>query len=213
VNLDPGFKTWFPFGGPILIGVVDDGQIGHSAGKYHVPRLVQAPSAPRFYCKEIRLLHYQYTDAARSQSKNRSYQVQEWIDNPTRPIRLFRRFNAALATADSSHQPIRDEWVRGFADEGVRWDRIEVDGVYRWDREVLEAIIKYGPSFFSQLDIWDVNWEEIARLQYVPVSKIELRDPRSGSEKIVHSWLRKTQSQMGMLRVRLIQLLLRFQGW
>lgn len=213
VNLDPGFKTWFPFGGAILIGVVDDGKIAYSAGKYHVPRLIQSPSAPRFYCKEIRLVHYQYTDAARSQSKNRSYQVQEWIDSPTRPIRLFRRFNAALATAESSHRPIRDEWVKGFADEGVRWDRIEVDGVYRWDREVLEAIVKHGPRFFRRLDIWDVNWGQIAELHGVPISEILVRDPRSRWEKRVHSWLRKTQPQMGVSRVRLIQWALRLQGW
>jgi hypothetical protein len=213
VNIDPGFKTWFPFGGAILIGVVDEEKIAYSAGKYHVPRLVQAPSAPRFYCKEIKLLHYQYADAARSQSKNRSYQVQEWIDNPTRPIRLFRRFNAALATAESSHQPIRDEWVRGFADEGVRWDRIEVDGVYRWDREVLEAILKHGPRFFRRLDIWDVNWEEIAQLHGVPLKGLNIHDPRSFSERRIHQWLRKTQPQMGSSITRLVQRALRVAGW
>jgi hypothetical protein len=213
VNFDPGFNTWFPYGGSFLIGVVDDGMIGHSAGKYHVPRLVQNPDRPRYCLKKTRLLHYQYVDAERSASKNRSYQVQEWIDRPKRPIRLFRRFNATLATSTSCHLPIQKEWVEGFEDEAVRWNSVEIDGIYRWDREVLEAILKHGGSFFRQLDIWDVNWNALALLHGVPTKGAPIVDPRSVHEKVIHRWLRKTQHQMSNPFVRLLQFMLRIIGW
>jgi hypothetical protein len=187
--------------------------IGHSAGKYHVPRLVQNPNSPRYHLKKTRLLHYQYVDAERSASKNRSYQVQEWIDNPTRPIRLFRRFNATLATNASMHLPIANEWVEGFDVEEVRWRSVEIDGIYRWDREVLEAIIKYGPAFFRRLDIWDVSWEEVAALHGVPIDGMNVSDPRGLLERRIHDWLRETQPRMSSFLTRLEQWVLRFAGW
>ena len=213
VNFNPDFSTWFPFGGPFLIGVVDDGKIGHSSGKYHIPRLLQSPGSPRYICKEMKILHYQYTDADRSESKNRSYQVQEWIDNPKRPIRLFRRFNASLTKSFQFRSPINPAWVEGFADERIRWDQIEIDGIYRWDREVLDAILKFGAAFFRRLDIWDVDWGQVAQVHGVSASRQQLRDPRNGLEKRVHHWLRSSQPRMHRWDVRICQWLLRLNGW
>jgi hypothetical protein len=213
VNLDPGFETWFPYGGPILIGVVDDGMIGHSAGKYHVPRLVQNPNSPRYHFKKTRLLHYQYVDAERSASKNRSYQVQEWIDNPTRPIRLFRRFNATLATNASMHLPIAREWVEGFDVEEVRWRSVEIDEIYRWDREVVKSILMHGAEFFRRLDIWEPDWIGIAIDHGVAFERKALLDPRTNHEKRVHRWLRASQHRMSSWDVRLRQAILRLAGW
>ena len=78
VNVLPNFKTWFQMGESFVIGYVDDGKISYSPGKFHVPRIAIPPNAPRFVLEDIRLLHLQYTDRARSESKNRAYQVQEW---------------------------------------------------------------------------------------------------------------------------------------
>lgn len=211
-NLNPDFQTWFPLGDKILIGVVDDGKIGYSPGKFHVPRLQPPPDASSFVFESIRLLHYQYADSERSQSKNRGYQVQEWVENPHRPIRLFRRFNSTLKRAESTNQPIQPEWVAGFARMGFDWKNITIDHVYRWDREVLNSIIEHGANFFRKLDIWDAKWVAIAKRFQIDVVP-PIRDPRTLMEKAIHVFLRRTQSRMSNWAVRSVQLALRPLGW
>lgn len=212
-NVNPDFATWFPLGGPFIIGVVDDGRISHSPGQFHVPRLLCDPHAPAFTLREIRLLHLQYTDAERSQSKNRAYQVQEWLVNPTRPIRLFRRFNSTLKVRRRDIQALRPEWTRDFNRQGVRWDDIRKDGLYRWDKLVAEALVEKGPAFFRRLDIWDVEWAAVAARHGVPTRGRDLRDPRTAFDKAVHWFLRRTQPLMAHPAVRLVQWLLRLFKW
>lgn len=212
-NVNPDFATWWPLGGAFVIGVVDDGRIAHSPGKFHVPRLLPNPNLPRFILQEIRLLHLQYTDPNRSQSKNRAYQVQEWLVKPERPIRLFRRFNSTLGIRSRDVQPLRREWVEGFAAQGVNWQLIRVDQVYRWDKLVLDAILERGAAFFRKLDIWDIQWHNVAKQYGMDVDAHSVNDPRSVVEKCVHNFLRKTQSRMSATWVRVIQQMLRPLGW
>lgn len=212
-NINPDFKTWFPLGGHVIVGVVDDGKIEHSPGQFHVPRLVQDPSKPKLFLNDIRLLHLQYTDPQRSASKNRAYQVQEWITSPKRPIRLFRRFNSTQKINPSEIQPLAPEWIQDFERNRIGWNQIRIDGMYRWDRLVLDAILKHGESFFRRLAIWDVDWNELAKTHGLELGSRTIRDPRSKFEKLVHQFLVATQPYMGRSWVRLIQAGLRANGW
>lgn len=213
VNVNPDFRTWFPLGGHFIIGVVDDGKISHSPGQFHVPRLQQDPTKPKLFLDDIRLIHLQYTDPQRSASKNNAYQLQEWLVNPRRPVRLFRRFNATLTVRPGTAQNIRPQWIDGFGVEGVDWKAIRIDKSYRWDRLVVEAILKQGEAFFRRLDIWDTDWNAIADFHGIDRHRHEISDPRSWLEKRIHRFLRTTQPAMGNPGVRTIQLLLRCMGW
>jgi hypothetical protein len=212
-NILPGFKTWFAMGGPFVIGYVDDGRIPYSSGKFHVPRLAIPPDAPRFVLGEIRVLHLQYADQARSESKNRAYQVQEWVAAPHRPVRLFRRFNPLAGIAPEHVHPVLTEWIEGFAQQGIDWTAIQIDGAYRWDPLVLDKLISYGASFFRKLDIWDVEWQKLASRHGINTNGCDLRDPRSTLERAVHAFLRRTQPVKGNPIVRMAQQLLRVGGW
>ena len=213
VNVDPGFKTGWPLGGPFIVGYVDDGIIGHSPGKFHVSRLLPPLDAPQFYLREIRLLHYQYTDPQRSRSKARNYQVQEWLEKPERPIRLYRRLRPRESVKPSDVMRLREEWFKGYDKLGIDIRKIHVDGMYRWDRLVLEALVKHGPAHFRKLDIWDVSWADMARAHGIAVPPGGLADPRSGFDKLVLHFLRLTQPCMSQPAVRVCQQLLRPLGW
>jgi hypothetical protein len=212
-NILPGFKTWFAMGEPFVIGYVDDGRISYSPGKFHVPRLAIPPDAPRFILEAIRLLHLQYTDLARSESKNRAYQVQEWLLTPRRPVRLFRRFNPMVGIGPADKHPVLTEWIDGFAQQGIDWTAIHIDGSYRWDPVVLHELISHGASFFRKLDIWDFDWQKMASRNGIDTKGYDLRDPRSTIERAVHTFLRRTQPIMGNPIVRMAQQLLRVWGW
>ena len=210
-NVCPDFQRWWPMGGPFIIGYVDDGKIGYSPGKFHVPRLLPPKDGLKFYFREIKLLHLQYTDVRRSQSKRYGYQVQEWIEKPRRPLRLFRRFHPMESLSPSNFQHLKPAWTEGF--KGFNWKGISIDGIYRWDREVTHAIALHGPEFFRRLDIWDADWAHIAEKCGVTGSKNGFADPRSVWEKIVFHFLRRTQRWQSNPIVRGIQQLLRLFGW
>jgi hypothetical protein len=212
-NILPGFKTWFAFGDTFLIGYVDDGRVSYSRGRFHTQRLAVPPGAPSYVLREIRVLHLLHTDQARSESKNRAYQVQEWVTAPHRPVRLFRRFNQLAGLTPEYVFPVLAEWIDGFAEEGIDWTSIHIDGVYRWDPLVLQELICYGASFFRKLDIWDVEWQELANRHSVNTHGSDLRDPRSRSDRQVHAFLRGTQPFMGRLVIRMLQQILRVAGW
>jgi len=213
VNINPDFRTWFPLGDHFIIGIVDDGKLRHSPGQFHVPRLIQDPSKPKLFLEDLRVLHFQYVDADRTESKRRAYHVQEWVVNPRRPIRLFRRLNPLRCIAASDNKPLQPEWTSGFAKEGVRWSQARKDGVYRWDRIVLEAITLKGAKFFSKLDIWDADWTSLAATHRLPEKAQDIRDPRCFSEKLVHDFLRSTQPSMKAMPIRIVQWMLRPFGW
>ena len=213
INLNPGFKTGWPLGGPFIIGCVDDGMIGHSPGKFHVSRILPPANARQFHFREIRLLHYQYTDPQRSRSKARNYQVQEWVEKPERPVRLYRRLRPRESVKPADVIQLKDEWFSGYIKSGIDIREMNIDGKYRWDRLVLDALVQHGPAHFRKLDIWDVNWEDAARDHGVAVPASRLADPRSRLDKLILRFLRLTQPYMSNPLVRACQQLLRPLGW
>ena len=213
VNINPDLKTWFPLGEHFIIGIVDDGKLSYSPGQFHVPRLVQDPSKPKLFLEDIRLLHFQFVDADRTESKRRAYHVQEWAVNPHRPIRLFRRLNPLRCIRPSDVKPLDPRWTEGFAKDGIDWRAVRKDGIYRWDQLVVEAIVEKGPPFFSRLDIWDADWQRVGATQGIAAAASGIRDPRSCMEKAVHRFLRASQPFMEALPVRCVQWVLRPLGW
>jgi len=213
VNINPDFQTWFPLGEHFIIGIVDDGKLEHSPGQFHVPRLIQDPTKPKLLLEDIRLLHFQYVDADRTESKRRAYHVQEWVVNPSRPIRLFRRLNPLRCIRPGEVKPLDPQWTEDFTKEGCDWRSARKDGVYRWDRIVLEAIALKGPEFFSKLDIWDADWLTLATVHGLKGRAQNIRDPRRFLERLVHQFLRKTQPSMKAMPIRIVQWMLRPFGW
>jgi len=90
-NIDPEYKGYWEQKEPTIAGFVDDGS-DYRANWISTPRfpiegklIVPVP--------EVRLLHFQYTDWARMESKQRWYKIKERINEPdASSIRIYRRY-------------------------------------------------------------------------------------------------------------------------
>lgn len=187
-------STYWVFPHEMLFGFMDDGS-EHVGRKIHSPRLPIGDSAPRIYLKQIKVMHYAFTDYDRMQSRQRWYQCWEVLNNPAQwtPIRLFRFYHKDEHIACSHILPIPKSWFEGYEKEGIDMTSIYHQRLYRWDREVLEWFMKHGCCTFSNLDIWYLDWNRKYRMLFGADPQELIRDPRSPAQKGMHGYLRRTQ--------------------
>jgi glycosyltransferase involved in cell wall biosynthesis len=208
-NVRPDMVTyWAP---PIEFswGFMDDGS-QHVGTKIHSPRLPISQSRTSITLRDIKVLHYQYTDWERMKSKHRWYQCWERINNPNqRAIDVYRQYHHMFAIPAKEIYVIPNEWRSGYEAQGIDMTSIYRPEKFRWDAEVIELILEYGSLMFKREAIWDVNWLVLSEKNHSNL----LEDPRSNLDKYIHHWLEKTQSFQDRLIVKLISKALRLLGW
>jgi hypothetical protein len=211
-NVLPGFeqawvppdRKWFCF--------VDDGH-PHHPDLIHGPRLPVPEHAPRILLDDLKVLHFQYTDWDRMQSKQRWYQAWERLTFPEkRPVEIFRQYNHMHGIPEAEIVPLRDEWLSAYEENGIPMRRVNKDESYRWDREIVAMLDEHGVEPFRKIAIWDVDWSERGRQLGHNVNG-EWADPRSTTEKYIHHWLMRTQPFAKNPMVRLFQKTLQLAGW
>lgn len=213
VNLLPGGeKAWIPnewFG----FAYVDDGA-PHTAGKIHSGRLPGNSKSPRFRIDDVLVLHLQFLNWPRMKSKQRWYQCWEVVNGfSKRPIQLYRQYHRMEAIPDNEIFPVNDAWIGPRERTAMEQHSSAEQAPFRWDGEVVDWLIEHGPKRFRKLDIWDVDWEDLALRTGRTVSPDSLRDPRDPFIRFVHGWLRKTQIRAGDPWIRWMQRLLIPLGW
>lgn len=213
VNIKPDLTSyWSPYN-PFLFGFMDDGSAYHGS-KIHTFRIPAPDNSPKIMLNEIKVLHYQYTDWDRMESKHRWYQCWERINNShRRPIDIYRQYHHMYAINSSELQKLQPKWFSGYQQQGIDMFSVNRQGFYRWDKEVLAYFNEYGTAKFRRETIWDVNWLEIAKKINDKSSVTGVYDPRNNSEKYIHNWLKKTQPHASNPVVKLIQFSLRLFGW
>jgi glycosyltransferase involved in cell wall biosynthesis len=210
--LPGGDRVWLP-GDPKVFAVVDDGR-EHAGQAIHSPRLPVSTDAPSVTVDDVLILHFQYFWWSRMKSKQRWYQCWEALNHPSkRPIQLFRQYHHMDAIPPAEVRPLPKSWLAGYA-EG----RLDVlpeipDEPSRWDQEVLGWILEHGARRFARLDMWDVDWAQVARQTGVAADAAAVADPRTAFERRVHAWLRRTQSRATERPVRMRQRFLIPFGW
>lgn len=210
VNLMPdGDSVWIPEP-DILMGFVDDGS-PYEEVPIDEPRVPCSSNSPSLLLKDIRVLHYQYTDWRRMQSKQRWYQAWERLYHPDRSsVKIYRQYHHMYVVKQT---PKLSKWVKGYEDSGIDMSSVNQDGIYRWDREILDLLTKNGLEPFRKLDIWQINWVNYARqIQYPEPSEL-FTDPRTTLEKLILSWLQNSQVTSLQIKTRILQNLLRIFGW
>jgi glycosyltransferase involved in cell wall biosynthesis len=209
-NLMPdGESVWIPEA-KILMGFVDDDS-EYAEVPIDEPRVPCKPTSPSLVLKDIRVLHYQYTDWQRMQSKQRWYQVWERLNRPDRrPFKILRQYRHMYHV---KQVPIPRHWLTAYEEKGIDMTSVNQDGTYRWDREVLDLFTKHGMEPFRKLDIWNIDWSDYANQIQYPEPAEAYRDPRSSLEKSALTWLQNTQPQSLTLKIRILQNGLRILGW
>jgi hypothetical protein len=213
INYLPGFDlAWVPRE-PVPIGLVDDGR-PHNPGPLHGSRVLVRPEDPVVHLREIKLLHFQYVDWARMESKQRRYQVLETLTNPTkRAVQIYRQYHRSVAFPDDEVIAARPEWLAGYEEHGIDMRLTSEGSICWWDHDVLEQLIEHGARRFRRLDIWDHDWSAVARHSGVEVPEGALSDPRSRMDRAIHRWLAATQDRAGRPDVRAMQRMLIPLGW
>jgi Glycosyl transferase family 2 len=214
VNILPDFSSyWSPKNWFYPLGFMDDGS-EHSGLAIHSPRIPEPPHSPRIRLKSVKLLHYQYTNWDRVESKRRWYQCWEILHKPSRrAVIRYRMYNDFHAFPKHEVHSLCREWFRGYEEKVIDMTSIYKEGSHWQDRQILDWIRKYGAERFKKVAIWDTDWSVIAKALDVSSEGSIYEDPRSRVDKTIHYWLKKTQHVRKNILVRIVDKLLIFVGW
>jgi glycosyltransferase involved in cell wall biosynthesis len=190
-NLKPGFKEFwgsdhFPW------AFLDDNST-HDGKLIHSPRLPISPGKEQVNLEQIGVLHYQYTNWPRMESKHRYYQCLERINFPTKsPINIYRMYHHMYAVKKRESHDLKEDWFLKYELEGIGMRNVKIDKYYWFDAEVLDIFDKYGMAFFKREAIWNFDWNEVEEAIGNRNGK-EYNDPRGLIEKVLHFWLTISQ--------------------
>lgn len=217
VELLPGLRRAAVFGQ--MGAFVDDGSEYTNRGtEIHESRMPQ-PKGEVVQLKDIKLLHYIAIDPGRLFSKHRWYKCAEYLETGKRPWAMCVMYqDRKIKSYDAPIIPVRDEWLMGYEWlDQYRPNGIQTERCYWHDEEVLNYFDKYGVRKFRKLNIWDVDWNQKARMLG---RSGDYRDPRSGYEVRVHKFIEQYREELKLkrhLRFRLVGLfgrtVLRTVGW
>lgn len=197
INLLPDMRLcWIPEEDKIF-GFMDDNISEHVGKVIHSSRVPIPERASVLSLRKIKVLHYQYTDWQRMQSKHRWYQMWEIINVPNKSsISIYRQYHHMYSSIARELLPVETDWFRNYTNDHIDMTSVSQPTPYWWDEDVIRLLEKHHPRHFRKLDIWDLPWSN-------RVSNNDLiEDPRSRVEKLVHIWLAETQSMFHPLSAK-----------
>lgn len=205
VNLCSGLEKYWDscfFSGAFM----DDGYKHDNNKKIHSTRIPYPEYSPSVNIINFRVMHFQYINWDRMQSKHRWYQCFEMITFPNKsPLDIFRTYHHMYTLKKENFHDIPSAWINEYLKLGINLIQIPDDEKYWWDEKVLDYFDQLGTSYFRKLAIWDVDWSLIAqRWNHKPIS---YQDPRFSTDKMIHYFLMKTQKHQQKFIVRKISTL------
>jgi Glycosyl transferase family 2 len=193
-------------------GFMDDGS-DHIGSLIHSSRVPVPTGAPTFVLHDVKVIHYQFVDWARQESKTRWYQCWERINHPQRrSIEIYRQYHRPHIVLPDQIHSIPDHWLQGYREQGIDMTSIRRIRPW-WDWQILDLLDKYGVDHFRREDIWWIDWTAVYRERYGEEPSHSLRDPRNRVDRFIHRWLQKTQPYAHKLPIRLLERLLGYFGW
>jgi Glycosyl transferase family 2 len=187
-------------------------------GTLHTTRIPAPLNAPDMLMRDIKVMHFAFTDDKRRESKWRWYQCFECIVNPHRSaIELYRQYHEEDSLTPDQVRPIPQPWMQGYIDRGINMTSINRPHRPWWDKELLDMIDKHGPKHFRKQNIWSVDWDAVHEEIYGKKPEKSLADPRNKFEKWVHRWLQASQAYYQPYNrtwdIRIIEKVLKLLGW
>ncbi|MFP4069408.1 MAG: glycosyltransferase family 2 protein, partial [Opitutales bacterium] len=145
------------------LGYVDDGA-PHTASAIHAQRVPAPAGIPIYSAEQIRFLHINVVRHATLRAKRRMYCALENINGskslPRRLIAYDRRINFAETGAP---QPMPEAWRTILRGEGLDLADLREERPFWQDCEVVRLFHRHGERRFFWDDIWDTDWNEVAR--------------------------------------------------
>lgn len=210
-NLCPGIsKMWLA--GYFPLGFVDDDISEHRGSKIHSTRIPLPSSTQRIIVNSIKVMHFQYSDWRRMESKHRWYQCYELISKINNSVRIYRRYHHMYEKENIEYIPVPIEWIQEYEKLDMDITSVRCESKLWWDREVLAMFEKYGVVYFKELNIWSADWNKISEIWGLNIENI--KDPRGRLEKNLQTFLAWTQSRRNSFFVSTIDKVIGlFLGW
>jgi glycosyltransferase involved in cell wall biosynthesis len=191
LELLPGLGHCAVYG--MTAAFVDDGT-DYVGQRIHSPRIPCVAGA-QTNLTEIKLLHYIALDTKRMLSRHNWYKCLEFIEHGQSAWDMSIKYqDTTHKTYDAPIIAVQSEWLAGYDwlnDYRAGSNACPQEQAYWWDNEVLNYFDRHGADRFRRLNIWDVDWNEKARMS----GRHEVyADPRNRMEQCVHrfiEWKRK----------------------
>ncbi len=154
LQLYPGFAYYWE--NNTAFGVfVDDGREYNGHGIIHSREIFpRTEEDEEHIASEIQLLHFQFVDWARMQSKHRYYQCFEHITFPTKSaIEIFRKYHW-MYNSDLPHTSVLNSWMEGYDRLGIDLKDISFEEEFWWDKKVDEYLATYSPKCFRHFETY-----------------------------------------------------------
>jgi hypothetical protein len=192
-NLTPDLKKMW-FGAFTPWGYMDDGSKHDGANKIHSGRIPLPEHHNHLNVNSIKVIHLQYVNWERMESKQRWYQCYERITYPEmNSTDVFRRYHHMYGLHHNDFVKIPSYWFSEFKKFGIELNfPISDNDLFWFDQKVLDLFDEYGVCFFKRLRIWNVNWKNLA-LNWSRENADIYKDPRNLIDKLIQWWLLKTQ--------------------
>jgi len=202
-NILPDFNTYwqsdfFPW------GYMDDGFEHNQNEKIHTSRIPIPHGVKSIEIKTIKVMHFQYSNWERMQSKHRWYECYERITFPEkRPINIFRMYHHMYALPKEKIEVLPTKWIADYLKLKIDVHNNNISTLYWWDEKVMDYFDQYGIEYFKKLSIWDVNWMKIA--QKWRRANNEYYDPRTFADKCIQLFLKISQKYQNYYIVRKLE--------
>lgn len=192
-NLAPDLKRMW-YGAYEPLGYMDDNYEHTGNNKIHSGRIPYSEDHIKLKIKSIKIIHLQYTNWRRMESKHRWYQCYERIIYPQKSaLDILRLYGHMYGIKSKELIPIPSNW-------NIKYNLLDLEILRNiskennwFDDEVLELFDKYGNEKFRKLRIWDNNWIKSAR-ERNKTELVNYKDPRSFMDKLIQMWVITTQS-------------------
>lgn len=173
-------------------GYMDDGA-EHEGLKIHSFRIPLPKGNSILELNDIKVIHFQFTDWNRMQSKHRWYMCYEYLNIPNKSaISIYRMYHQMNSYPNDVYKQIPIEWKEDYNKLGIDITSVFCEKKLWWDIQILNWLKEYGNQRFRILAIWKTNWRELAEIHNIPIVE-EFRDPRPFAIKILHKYLARTQ--------------------
>lgn len=212
VNLRPGCAKYWSPDNYFPWGFMDDGS-EHVGEVIHSTRIPMPSNAMMVDLSEIKVLHFQYVDWARMESKHRWYQCWERLNRPERSAyEIYKQYHHMYEIKEADLKAVKGQWFDYYQSCGIDIKAVKEEGIYWWDRQVLEYFQRYSTGKFRKLDIWGADWRRLADHFHVKTIP-SLGDPRNILDKAIHAWLKTGAYNAPGVMNGVIRRVLKFLRW
>lgn len=133
---------------------IDSDQLVHTGSKIHSCRVPTENFKKEVEIMTFSVMHFQFTDWARMESKHRWYQCYERLKFPSKSaIEIFRRYSHMYRVSDTDKKDIPTYWFAEYDYHEIDLTYLEKIDKYYWDIEVEKMISDNGEDLFKYIDL------------------------------------------------------------